>query len=217
MTDRNEEQQLRLGLGQVLRYRNLLAERFGTVTAVLAVERVPSDRTWMHLCRQLDVLLVRPGNMNALQERNGWPSATGMAARQEATSQNTDQGDGMNCRRPYVGVSRTTSAPLQRSITLLDRAGPGQENASRLAGRAGDPAGHYRRLTALNRTNSRHLRPQEHRSDASSEKIGSSAVEPGNYSPAGIERLFKWRFFSRNAESSVDSLHWATQYDVSLL
>lgn len=66
LTERNEEQQLRLGLGQVLRYRNLLGERFGTVAAVLAVERKPSDPTWIQLCRDLDVVLVWPGNMTAL-------------------------------------------------------------------------------------------------------------------------------------------------------
>ena len=41
LTKRNEEQQLRLGLGQVLRYRNLLADGRRKVVAVLALERAP--------------------------------------------------------------------------------------------------------------------------------------------------------------------------------
>lgn len=53
LTDRNEEQQLRLGLAQVLRYRNLLVTYFNSVTAVLAVERRPRDSTWGDLCGEL--------------------------------------------------------------------------------------------------------------------------------------------------------------------
>jgi hypothetical protein len=59
LTIKNEEQQLRLGLGQVLRYRNLLSGS-GHVRAVLAVEREPTDGGWDTLCRDLDVLLVWP-------------------------------------------------------------------------------------------------------------------------------------------------------------
>jgi hypothetical protein len=58
LTRRNEEQQLRLGLGQVLRYRNLLTSGHRTVVAVLALERAPSDLRWLRLCRELGVLLV---------------------------------------------------------------------------------------------------------------------------------------------------------------
>ena len=58
LTKRNEEQQLRLGLGQVLRYRNLLANDHRTVVAVLALERTPSDMRWPALCKELGVLLV---------------------------------------------------------------------------------------------------------------------------------------------------------------
>jgi hypothetical protein len=42
----NEEQQLRLGLGQVLRYRHLLKSSQLPVRPVLAVEHEPSDPTW---------------------------------------------------------------------------------------------------------------------------------------------------------------------------
>jgi hypothetical protein len=60
LTKRNEEQQLRLGLGQVLRYRNLLSTPTQQVCAVLAVERLPSDPRWMTLCGDLGVHLVWP-------------------------------------------------------------------------------------------------------------------------------------------------------------
>ena len=44
-TMRNEEKQLRLDLGQVLRYANLLDPNRGVVP-VLVAERQSSDRTW---------------------------------------------------------------------------------------------------------------------------------------------------------------------------
>lgn len=46
ITPSNEERQLRLGLGQVLRYRNLLAGDGGRVRAVLVAEHPPRDRSW---------------------------------------------------------------------------------------------------------------------------------------------------------------------------
>jgi hypothetical protein len=49
LTIANEEQQLRLGLGQVLRYRSILAgarPEFGEVRAWLVPERSPTDPTW---------------------------------------------------------------------------------------------------------------------------------------------------------------------------
>lgn len=60
LTKRNEEQQLRLGLGQVLRYRNLLSTPRQQVRAVLAGERRPSDPRWTTLCDEYDVCLVWP-------------------------------------------------------------------------------------------------------------------------------------------------------------
>jgi hypothetical protein len=60
-TTNNEERQLRLGLGQVLRYRHLLRTR-GQVRCVLAIERPPSDPDWSHLCSDLGVRLVWPGH-----------------------------------------------------------------------------------------------------------------------------------------------------------
>ena len=55
MTDANEEKQLRLGLGQVLRYRQRLAERHRSVVAVLVAEREPHDLSWRSLCSELRV------------------------------------------------------------------------------------------------------------------------------------------------------------------
>ena len=60
LTKRNEEQQLRLGLGQVLRYSNLLADGHNKVVAILGIERAPSDERWLTLCRELGVRLVWP-------------------------------------------------------------------------------------------------------------------------------------------------------------
>ncbi len=65
LTDANEERQLRLGLGQVLRYQHLLRGPL-PVRAVLAVEREPSDPTWSALCKELGVILVWPESMSRL-------------------------------------------------------------------------------------------------------------------------------------------------------
>jgi hypothetical protein len=59
ITDDNEEEQLRLGLGQVLRCRHRL-ERLGheRVAAVLIPERSSRDASWADLCRELQVALI---------------------------------------------------------------------------------------------------------------------------------------------------------------
>jgi hypothetical protein len=54
-----KEKQLRLGLGQVLRYCQLLQTK-GKVHGVLAIERAPSDATWLALCESHNILLVWP-------------------------------------------------------------------------------------------------------------------------------------------------------------
>jgi hypothetical protein len=46
-------------LGQVLRYRHLVAER-DTTAAVVAIEREPRDKRWVALCSALGVSLVWP-------------------------------------------------------------------------------------------------------------------------------------------------------------
>jgi hypothetical protein len=66
ITDDNEEQQLRLGLGQVLRYRHRLQELgYPRVTAVLVPEHTPHDPTWISLCQQLGVILVAADGLDA--------------------------------------------------------------------------------------------------------------------------------------------------------
>jgi hypothetical protein len=59
LTDSNEEKQLRLGLGQVLRYAHQLDPNRGAVP-VLIVERRPSDSSWEKLCERLGVVLAWP-------------------------------------------------------------------------------------------------------------------------------------------------------------
>jgi hypothetical protein len=56
-TAEHEERQMRLGLGQVLRYRHMLRRRHENVKAVLVLEAQPLDLTWRELCTSLDVLL----------------------------------------------------------------------------------------------------------------------------------------------------------------
>lgn len=59
VTNANEEKQLRLGLGQVLRYCHILKTK-GNVHGVLVIERAPSDQTWIDLCEAHNILLVWP-------------------------------------------------------------------------------------------------------------------------------------------------------------
>ena len=67
LTADNEERQLRLGLGQVLRYAHVLRTMSPKpVRPVLAVERAPMDPTWPDLCAALDVILVWPANLSSL-------------------------------------------------------------------------------------------------------------------------------------------------------
>jgi hypothetical protein len=63
LTLANAEHQLRLGLGQVLRYWHAMANYKKSVIAVLAVERKPADPSWLALCERLGVHLVWPQTM----------------------------------------------------------------------------------------------------------------------------------------------------------
>jgi hypothetical protein len=59
ITDDNEEEQLRLGLGQVLRYRHSLQRlSHEYVVSVLVPERAPRDPSWGDLCQELGVVLL---------------------------------------------------------------------------------------------------------------------------------------------------------------
>lgn len=65
LTRSNEDRQLRLGLGQVLIYRQRLARTYASVRAVLMVEWKPLDPDWHALCDRLDVLLLWPHSLQA--------------------------------------------------------------------------------------------------------------------------------------------------------
>lgn len=58
VTEKNIERQMRLGLGQVLRYRNLIASTGADVAALLALSGAPSDPRWVELCEELAVGLI---------------------------------------------------------------------------------------------------------------------------------------------------------------
>lgn len=63
LTQKNEERQLRLALGQVLRYRQLLAADDRDVRAAIVVEHAPGDMSWRQLCEQEGAMLLWPGEM----------------------------------------------------------------------------------------------------------------------------------------------------------
>lgn len=64
LTNQNEEAQLRLGLGQLLRYRSLLKQKGKLVLAFLIVERAPSDLTWIDACEDVGIRLLWPENLH---------------------------------------------------------------------------------------------------------------------------------------------------------
>jgi hypothetical protein len=63
LSDRNEERQLRLAIGQVLRYAHQLRESTSDVRAFIAVERKPKDASWEVLCGELGITLIWPAVM----------------------------------------------------------------------------------------------------------------------------------------------------------
>lgn len=66
ITDANEADQIRRGIGQVIDYRHALAEITGDeVTAVLVVEAPPSQR-WVEVCVQADIVLTWPTDFDRL-------------------------------------------------------------------------------------------------------------------------------------------------------
>lgn len=60
LTRTNESKQLRLGLGQVLDYADLLRADGREVYPVLAVEKEPVERRWERVCESVGVRLVWP-------------------------------------------------------------------------------------------------------------------------------------------------------------
>jgi hypothetical protein len=65
LTAANEDNQLRLGLGQVLDYRCQYEamKRWELVSAVLVVERVPSELRWEAVCEAVGVTLAWPSKL----------------------------------------------------------------------------------------------------------------------------------------------------------
>jgi hypothetical protein len=59
-TATNEEKQLRLALGQVLRYRHLLQSSDPRIAGFIAIERAPRDSSWIDLCASVGLSLVWP-------------------------------------------------------------------------------------------------------------------------------------------------------------
>lgn len=68
LTIENEEQQLRLGLGQLLRYCHLLRKRAEHIIPVLTPESKPRDHEWGQLCKTLNVRLAFPPDFEALSD-----------------------------------------------------------------------------------------------------------------------------------------------------
>jgi hypothetical protein len=74
LTPLNEERQLRLALGQILRYAHQLRYKSKPVQKVIAVERAPTKPEWSELCASLDVKLVWPDSFGELAS----PSSAGL-------------------------------------------------------------------------------------------------------------------------------------------
>jgi hypothetical protein len=64
-TGTTEEKQLRLALGQVLRYRQVLSLGGNEVAAWIAIENPPRDESWIDLCSSAGVTLVWPGSVSS--------------------------------------------------------------------------------------------------------------------------------------------------------
>jgi hypothetical protein len=73
----NEVRQLRMGIGQVLDYEDVLRARGRAVQPVLYLERPPSDARWVPLAHRHNVRLVWPGSEHALLQPPSSPPAQG--------------------------------------------------------------------------------------------------------------------------------------------
>jgi 5-methylcytosine-specific restriction protein A len=76
LTRENEEHQLRLGLGQLLRYCHLLRKRAEHVIPVLAPELGPRDPEWEQLCKALNATLAFPPDFEVLTDEMRGPSTS---------------------------------------------------------------------------------------------------------------------------------------------
>jgi predicted RNA-binding protein with PUA-like domain len=72
-TKTNEVHQLRVGIGQVLDYEDVLRARGRPVQPVLYLERAPSDARWVQLAERHDIRLVWPGSERVLFQPTSSP------------------------------------------------------------------------------------------------------------------------------------------------
>jgi hypothetical protein len=72
LTPANQEKQLRLALGQVLRYAHQLGAGGREVVPVIVAEREPTDESWAALCASLGVRLAWPGAFGAAVDSAEW-------------------------------------------------------------------------------------------------------------------------------------------------
>lgn len=68
MSATNQEKQLRLAIGQVLRYSYLLSAGHRSVRSFIAVEREPRDPSWLALTAELGITLMWPATFRAFVE-----------------------------------------------------------------------------------------------------------------------------------------------------
>ena len=72
----SESQQLRLGLGQVLDYRQAIATPETRIRAALVIEQEPSDLRWVEVCAAVGVVLAWPERFAAVFIGIGSPGLT---------------------------------------------------------------------------------------------------------------------------------------------
>jgi hypothetical protein len=75
ITARNEERQLRLGLGQLLRYCDLVTAGGRSARGVLVTSSEPSDERWVSLCNQVGVGLIWPPGLD--DALDSWLASSG--------------------------------------------------------------------------------------------------------------------------------------------
>jgi hypothetical protein len=66
ITQATEERQMRIAIGQVLRYRQQLGRAGGEVRVLIAIERFPYGESWIELCGDEGIALVWPEVMAAV-------------------------------------------------------------------------------------------------------------------------------------------------------
>jgi hypothetical protein len=65
MSHANEEKQLRLAVGQVLRYAYFFSAGQRSVRRFIALEREPQDQSWLEFTSELDIRLMWPETFQA--------------------------------------------------------------------------------------------------------------------------------------------------------